>query len=83
MVSKAVKPSKRVRQKTATYETVDVGSGDVFTDLGFADAGERKLRVQLAMQLNRRRRWWRCSAFRSRTCRNSKTTSSRGFPRNG
>jgi predicted XRE-type DNA-binding protein len=52
MVSKAVKPSKRVRQKTATYETVDVGSGDVFTDLGFADAGERKLRVQLAMQLN-------------------------------
>jgi len=33
-------------------ETVDGGSRDVFTDLGFADAGERKLRVQLAMQLN-------------------------------
>ena len=33
-------------------ETIDVGSGDVFADLGFADAGERKLRVQLAMRLN-------------------------------
>jgi predicted XRE-type DNA-binding protein len=32
--------------------TVDVGTGDVFVDLGFADAGERKLRVQLAMQIN-------------------------------
>lgn len=33
-------------------ETVAAGSGDVFEDLGFADAGERKLRVQLAMRLN-------------------------------
>lgn len=33
-------------------ETVDSGTGDVFVDLGFADAGERKLRVQLAMRLN-------------------------------
>jgi len=33
-------------------ETVEVGAGDVFQDLGFADAGERKLRVQLAMRLN-------------------------------
>lgn len=33
-------------------ETVVAGSGDVFADLGFADAGERKLRVQLAMRLN-------------------------------
>jgi predicted XRE-type DNA-binding protein len=33
-------------------ETVDVGTGDVFQDLGFADAGERKLRVQLAVRLN-------------------------------
>lgn len=33
-------------------ETVEVGTGDVFEDLGFADAGERKLRVQLAMRLN-------------------------------
>lgn len=35
-----------------TTETVDVGSGDVFRDLGYADAGERKLRVQLAMRVN-------------------------------
>ncbi|MGV8933628.1 MAG: helix-turn-helix domain-containing protein [Gallionellaceae bacterium] len=33
-------------------ETVEVGSGDVFIDLGFQDAGERKLRVQLAMRIN-------------------------------
>lgn len=33
-------------------ETVKAGTGDVFVDLGFADAGERKLRVQLAMRLN-------------------------------
>ncbi|MBZ0105051.1 MAG: helix-turn-helix domain-containing protein [Sulfuricella denitrificans] len=35
-----------------TIETVDAGSGDVFRDLGYADAGERKLRVQLAMRVN-------------------------------
>lgn len=33
-------------------ELVEVGTGDVLQDLGFADAGERKLRVQLAMRLN-------------------------------
>ena len=33
-------------------EKVEAGTGDVFQDLGFADAGERKLRVQLAMHLN-------------------------------
>jgi len=33
-------------------EKVEAGSGDVFVDLGFADAGERKLRTQLAMRLN-------------------------------
>ncbi|MBS0335617.1 MAG: XRE family transcriptional regulator [Proteobacteria bacterium] len=33
-------------------ETVETGTGNVFVDLGFADAGERKLRVQLAMRLN-------------------------------
>lgn len=33
-------------------ETIDVGTGDVFVDLGFADAGERRLRVQLAMRVN-------------------------------
>lgn len=33
-------------------ETIDEGSGNVFVDLGFADADERKLRVQLAMRVN-------------------------------
>lgn len=33
-------------------ERVDVGTGDVFKDLGFADADERKLRTQLAMRIN-------------------------------
>lgn len=31
---------------------VEAGSGNVFKDLGFADANERKLKVQLAMRLN-------------------------------
>ena len=35
-----------------TIETVDAGTGDVFHDLGYADAAERKLRVQLAMRVN-------------------------------
>jgi hypothetical protein len=35
------------------HEAIEVGSGIVFVDLAFADAGERKLRVQLAMQVNR------------------------------
>ena len=30
----------------------DVSSGNVFKDLGFADANERKLKVQLALRLN-------------------------------
>ena len=33
-------------------ETVEVGSGDVLVDLGFPDADERRLRVQLAMRIN-------------------------------
>ena len=33
-------------------ETIDAGSDDVFTEPGFANAGERKLRVQLTMRLN-------------------------------
>ena len=40
-----------MRDKTET-EAVDAGSGDVLVDLGFPDADERKLRVQLAMRLN-------------------------------
>lgn len=33
-------------------ETVVGGTGDVFVDLGFSNAGERRLRVQLAARLN-------------------------------
>jgi predicted XRE-type DNA-binding protein len=32
---------------------VQAGSGNVFADLGFADAKERKLKVQLAVEVNR------------------------------
>jgi len=32
---------------------VEAGSGNVFEDLGFADAKERTLKVQLAMEVNR------------------------------
>jgi len=39
-------------KKKTEPETVDPGSGDVLVDLGFPDADERKLRVQLAMRLN-------------------------------
>src|SRR3954453_13787222 len=38
--------------RSATTTEVDVGSGDVLVDLGFPDADERKLRVELAMRLN-------------------------------
>jgi predicted XRE-type DNA-binding protein len=41
-----------MREKKTEAETIDAGSGDVLVDLGFPDADERKLRVQLAMQLN-------------------------------
>ena len=40
--------AKRAKKRV----TVDTSSSNVFADLGFADADERKLRVQLAMQLN-------------------------------
>jgi predicted XRE-type DNA-binding protein len=52
MAFKAGKASNTVKGNVKKRGMVDAGSGDVFTDLGFADAGERKLRVQLAMQLN-------------------------------
>jgi predicted XRE-type DNA-binding protein len=32
---------------------VEAGSGNVFTDLGYADAKERTLKVQLAVEVNR------------------------------
>ena len=38
--------------KMTETETVGAGSGDVLVDLGFPDADERRLRVQLAMRLN-------------------------------
>ncbi len=41
-----------MRGKKTEPETVNVGSGDVLVDLGFPDADERRLRVQLAMRLN-------------------------------
>jgi predicted XRE-type DNA-binding protein len=34
-------------------EKVNAGTGDLFRDLGYLDAGERKLRVQLAMRVNK------------------------------
>ena len=39
-------------QSTERTERIERGSSNVFADLGFADAGERKLKVQLAMELN-------------------------------
>ncbi|HSS75613.1 MAG TPA: helix-turn-helix transcriptional regulator [Thermoanaerobaculia bacterium] len=41
-----------MRAKKTETEPVDAGSGDVLVDLGFRDADERRLRVQLAMRLN-------------------------------
>lgn len=38
--------------KTAKND-VTLMTGNVFEDLGFADAGERKLKLQLAMEVNR------------------------------
>jgi predicted XRE-type DNA-binding protein len=43
-----------MRAKKAEAETIDAGNGGVLVDLGFPDADERKLRVELAMQLNER-----------------------------
>jgi predicted XRE-type DNA-binding protein len=33
--------------------TIETGSGDVFTDLGYADARDRRLKVELAVEVNR------------------------------
>jgi hypothetical protein len=32
---------------------VEAGSGDVFADLGYADSKERRLKVELALEVNR------------------------------
>jgi predicted XRE-type DNA-binding protein len=37
---------------TKIVESIEVGTGNVFADLGFQDSGERRLRVQLAMRIN-------------------------------
>ncbi len=40
------------KTKSSSVETIEMGSGNVFADLGLADPGERQLRVQLALRLN-------------------------------
>lgn len=42
-----------VRIMPRRSRAVDAGSGNVFADLGYADAKERTLKVQLAMEVNR------------------------------
>jgi len=37
----------------ARKKAIEAGSGNVFEDLGFADAKERTLKVQFAMEVNR------------------------------
>ena len=39
--------------KTSKESGVKLLSGNAFEDLGFADAGERKLKLHLAMEVNR------------------------------
>lgn len=54
MATKVTGKTKRsaANARPGKLEAVDVGTGNVFADLGFADSDERRLRVQLAMQLN-------------------------------
>lgn len=50
----------RTRKATSRREKVQTGSGNVFTDLGFADSEERLLKAKLASkiaQLIAERRW--------------------------
>ena len=42
----------KTKAKTPTPEMVEMGSGNVFADLGLPDPDERHLRVQLALRLN-------------------------------
>lgn len=44
--------STKTKAQVQTAETVELGSGNVFADLGLPDPDERQLRVQLAMRLN-------------------------------
>lgn len=54
MVNKVTAKTKQsaVTVRPGKPNALDTGSGNVFADLGFADSDERRLRVQLAMQLN-------------------------------
>ena len=53
MPTKAKSPPVRsLAQGKASMELVEMGSGNVFVDLGLPDPDERKLRVQLAIRLN-------------------------------
>ena len=40
-------------RKTTAKARVEAGSGNVFVDLGFADAGEMTTKVALAVEINR------------------------------
>lgn len=42
----------KAKSKAKAPEAVEMGSGNVFTDLGLPDADERQLRTQLAVRLN-------------------------------
>ena len=42
----------KAKSTSSVIETVDMGSGNVFADLGLPDPQERQLRVQLATRLN-------------------------------
>ena len=46
------KAAEAKRPAIEAVETVEMGSGNVFADLGLPDPDERHLRVQLAMRLN-------------------------------
>lgn len=40
------------RRTEATDEPIERGSGNLFTDLGYADAGDRQTKLRLAMAIN-------------------------------
>lgn len=42
----------KAKSNSTDAETIDMGSGNVFADLGLPDPQERQLRVQLATRLN-------------------------------
>lgn len=44
--------STKTKAQVQTTETIELGSRNVFADLGLPDPDERQLRVQLAMRLN-------------------------------